>query len=116
MNLESTYRRSMKVLLHLAHLSVNWYFNIHNDFVHISNKVYVVLILRLSEIRKTVVKLMDIARVIKARRTVHGNTLSAINILGDPGTASRDNVFYRLPENIASSWLAASRSPSMCFN
>lgn len=28
---------------------------------------------RLSEIRKTVTKLMDIARVIKTRRTIHGN-------------------------------------------
>ena len=64
--------------------------------MHISNKVYVVLILRLSEIRKTVIKLMDIARVIKARRTVHGNIISAINILGDPGTASRDDVFLSL--------------------
>ena len=61
--------------------------------MNISSKVYVVLILRLSEIRKTVMKLMDIARVIKARRTVHGNTISAITILGDPGTASRDDFF-----------------------
>lgn len=40
--------------------------------------VYFVLILRLSEIRQTVLKLMDIARVIKSRRTVHGNTISTI--------------------------------------
>ena len=38
--------------------------------------VYFVLILRLSEIRKTVMKLMDIARAIKARRTIHGDTIS----------------------------------------
>lgn len=41
-------------------------------------------------------KLMDIARVIKARRTVHGNTIATINILGDEGTASRDDVFLSL--------------------
>ena len=40
--------------------------------------VYSVLILRLSEIRQTVMKLMDIARVIKARRTIHGNTICTV--------------------------------------
>lgn len=68
--------------------------------------VYFVLILRLSEIRKTVMKLMDIARAIKARRTIHGNKKTRIGKIREGKWYVTISLFLKYCYNVAAPVLA----------